>query len=124
MDNYLIRYNRCYSLTDWQDDCELIGDIGLGLLRSTYGKVVSVTVIDVTVINGRHVFQDRLHSNSIRIKDIIFAILFLPFTIVFAGLGCVAYACSRSRKYIKLCHEASINNASEPNTALFPDITM
>lgn len=119
MDNYLIRYDRCYSLPDWQDACEFMGDAGLGLLRGAFGKVV-----DVTVINDRHVFQDRLHSTSTRIKAIIFALLFSPCTIVFAAIGCVAYACSRSRKYIKLCQEASINNTLEPNKALFPDVAL
>jgi hypothetical protein len=127
MDNFLVHYSRQYSMPDWMDSGEFIGDISFGLLSVGFGKRLDVKAMDGVNWNeneklARHTFENCHQSISKRIALIALAVLFLPFTILFAGVGAIAYACSESRKYIRLCHEAGINNTPEPNKALFPHV--
>jgi hypothetical protein len=103
----LVCFNRS-TIDNTVDFGEKIGNFGLGLLRIGFGK--TVTVVGAELAHGTPVFNQTVHSTSARIAAIALFILLFPLTLLFAGIGCIATAFSKSYENVFKSYHSGLNS--------------
>jgi hypothetical protein len=90
------QFNRDENVENKADLGEKVGNFGLGLLRIGFGKSVKVEVLQEGTKGVT--FTPKIYSTSKKAAAIGIAIIFLPATILLAGVGCIGVMVSESHK--------------------------
>lgn len=98
MNNKLLTFFDRSNVVEKADVWEQIGNIGLGLLRIGFGKIV--TVEKISNYSDKITFTDNVYSTSIRVVAVALFILAFPLTIPLTCIGCIAITFSKSHQEI------------------------
>jgi hypothetical protein len=119
INSLLIKFDKNSDLGINTDFGANLGNIGLGLLRIGFGRIVIVEKIpnNYDKIN----FREKVHSTSARIAAVALFIIAFPLTIILTGIGCIGLAFSKSHKRcVNLYNQskAATNIQSKPATRI------
>lgn len=104
--SYLIAFDKNFA----KKDCgEFLADVGLGLLRLGFGKVVKVTTESNKVVVSKQKF-----STLTRICAIALFILVLPVAALLTAFGCIGAVSSRSYAQKIGFYAANMNVSAQP----------
>ena len=112
IDKFLTSFHRASGFTTQADLGEKLGNIGLGLLRIGFGKIVSVQKIS----NNRDIQLKPSfdYPISVRIAAIALYAIAFPITIPLTFIGCIGATLSTSHKQLFSAFQSQILHQERP----------